>query len=425
MNAPVQIGATRRRMSHLVTPGGIEVWLVSEHQLPLVAMEFCFRQGAVGDDPSKPGTTTMLSGLMDEGAGPLDARAFHEALADRAIELRFDAGFHWFQGSIKSLTRHFDEATRLTRLALMETRLDAEPIERVRAQMLADVRHGLNDPDVVAQRAFHATAFGGHPYAQPVDGTVESLSTITRADLEAARARILNRSGLVVAVVGDIDAQTLAPLVDRMFADLPERPLPLDAAAIRPNGLGQILVRELDVPNTTFVFGGPGLLRKDPDFAAAALVNHVLGEGSFTSRLWQEVRESRGLAYSVRTRFQPLEGAPIWTGYTATKNERAREALDVIRSEIERMGRDGPTAEELEAARTYLIGAYGLRFDTSTKIANEIVNLVVDGLGVDYIDRRETLLRAVTLDDAKRVAHRLFGQSPFLTAAAGKPVPLT
>jgi zinc protease len=425
MNAPVQIGATRRRMSHLVTPGGIEVWLVSEHQLPLVAMEFCFRQGAVGDDPGKPGTTALLAGLMDEGAGPLDARAFHEALADRAIELRFDAGFHWFQGSVKSLTRHFDEATRLTRLALMETRLDAEPIERVRAQMLADVRHGLNEPDVVAQRAFHATAFGGHPYAQPVDGTVEGLTAITRADLDAARARILNRSGLVVAVVGDIEAETLAPLIDRMFADLPERTLPLEAPPMKPQGLGQVLVRELDVPNTTFVFGGTGLLRRDPDFAAATLVNHVLGEGSFTSRLWQEVRESRGLAYSVRTRFQPLQEAPIWSGYTATKNERAREALDVIRAEIERMGREGPTAEELEASRTYLIGAYGLRFDTSTKIANEIVNLIVDGLGIDYIDRREALLRAVSIEDAQRVAKRLFGQGPFLTAAAGKPVSLT
>lgn len=424
MNAPIRKPAASGRVRSVVSPGGIEAWLVEDHTVPLIAMEFSFSAGAAHEPADRCGTATMLASTLDEGAGPYDSAAFHEALADRAIELSFSNGLDWFHGSLKTLTRHRDEAVRLARLALNEARLDAEPMERVRAHILADLRYEANEPDVLASHRFFERAFPGHPYSRPTSGTIAALPLITRDDLVAFRSRILARDNLIVAVVGAIDEAQLAAALDDMFGDLPAKAdvVPVPDAVL--TGLGAVDIIDLDVPQTTFMFGAPGLKRADPDFNAAAVVNHILGEGTFTSRLWQEVREKRGLAYSVRASLHPLRKSGIYYGSTSTKNERAGEALAIIKSEIARMAADGPTAEELDNAKKYMIGSYALRFDTSTKIANQLNSIAFDGLGIDYIERRNALIAAVTLDDAARVAKRLYGEGNLLVAAAGRPVGL-
>ncbi len=412
------------RVQRVLSPGGIEAWLVEEHAVPLFALEFSFRAGSAQDAAGRAGTASLLSSLLDEGAGDLDAAAFQEALADQAVELSFHAGRDWFQGSLRTLTRNAGEAVRLTRLAVTRARLDPEAVERVRAETLAGLRYEANDPDTLASRRFFERGFAGHPYAAAPSGTVETVAAISRDDLESFRTGALARDTLVVTCVGAISAETLATYLDDIFGDLPatSRVTPTPQAAFA--GLGEVDVRDLDVPQTTFVFGAPGLARTDPDFIAAAVVNHVLGEGTFTSRLWQEVRERRGLAYSVRTWLHPLRRGPLYYGSTSTKNERAREALDIIRTEIARMAAEGPSEAELTQAKRYMTGSYALRFDTSTKIAGELMGIAFEGLGIDYIDRRNDLVMAVTPDDARRAATRVFGDGRLLVAAAGRPVGL-
>lgn len=419
--APVRHTAASGRIARVLSPGGIEAWLVEDHTVPLIALEFSFAAGTIHDAPGKSGTASMLAALLDEGAGPLDAGAFQEALAEHAIELHFSAGRDWFHGSLKTLARHRDEAVRLTRLAVNEARLDAEPIERIRAEMVAGLRYEANEPDVVASRRFFELAFGEHPYALAPQGSLASIGALTREDLEGYRRAALTREKLIVTCVGAISAADLSPILDDLFAGLPARG-GLGAVGLATlAGAGAVDVTDIDVPQTTLVFGAPGLTRSDPDFIAAAVVNHILGEGSFTSRLWQEVREKRGLAYSVRSWLHPLKRGPLFYGSTSTKNERAQEALDIIRDEVRRMGADGPGEIELEQAKRYMIGSYALRFDTSTKIADELTGIAFDGLGIDYVDRRNDLIAAVTLDDARRVAKRLYGEGDLLVAAAGRP----
>ncbi len=410
------------RVQRVVSPGGIEAWLVEEHAVPLFALEFSFRAGSAQDAPGRAGTAALLAALLDEGAGDMPAAAFQEALADRAVELSFSSGRDWFQGTLRTLARNADEAIRLTRLAVTRARLDPEAVERLRAETLAGLRYDANDPDSAASRRFFELAFAGHPYAAHPQGSVESVSAITRDDLQAFRAGALARDSLVVTCVGAVTPERLSAYLDELFGDLPASAslAPTPTAAFR--GLDAIDIRDLDVPQTTFVFGAPGLARSDPDFIAAAVVNHILGEGTFTSRLWQEVRERRGMAYSVRTWLHPLRQGALYYGSTSTRNDRAREALDIIRAEIARMAQDGPTEAELEQAKRYMTGSYALRFDTSTKIAGELMGIAFEGLGIDYIDRRNGLVAAVTLEEARRVAARLFGDGRLLVAAAGRPV---
>jgi len=276
----------------------------------------------------------------------------------------------------------------------------------------------------MASRRFFAEAYAGHPYARPSSGTAESIAAITRDDLVTMHRQIIGRGGVKVAAVGAIDATRLAESLDRAFGKL-DLATPLAAVAqTRVGNLGQRHVVDLDVPQSVIRFGMAGVAWRDPDFIPAYVLNHILGGGAFTSRLFQEVREKRGLAYSVGTSLVSHRSAAMTWGYTATKNERVGEALSVIGDEIGRLITDGPDDDELQKAKDYLTGSYALGFDTSTKIAHQLVQIAFEELGMDYIARRNALVSAVTQADIRRAAARTFADGKMLVVAAGRPVGL-
>jgi zinc protease len=405
----------------IVSKGGIEAWLVEDYAVPLIALEFAFTGGAAQDPIGKPGAATLLAGLLDEGAGPYDSEGFHHALDEDAIEISFSAGRDILSGRLQSLARNAARAFELLRLAVTEARLDAEPFERVVSQISAGLKREANDPDFVAGRSFRALAYPNHPYGLPVRGDLSTLPALTRSNLIDMRTVTFARDNLKIAAVGAIDAQALAGHLDDVFGQLPEKAslAPVSPAAFA--GTGTRHVAPIEVPQSTIRFGREGIARKDPDFIAATVVNHILGGGIFSARLFREVREKRGLAYSVYSQLSTHDHAAMFSGGTSTKNERAAESMAVIEGEILSLANDGPTEEELDKAKKYLIGSYALRFDTSTKIASQLLHLQTDGFGVEYLDERNKLIVAVTMEDAKRAAKRLFGDGKLLVTVAGQP----
>ena len=400
---------------------GVEAWLVEDYAVPVVAMDFAFRGGALQDSEGRSGTATMFSAVLDEGAGELDSEAFHRALDEKAIEISFSADRDVLTGHMRTLARETSSAFGMLALCLNEARLDDSAVERIRAQLIAGLKQEINDPDSLAAKAFRAMAFTGHAYGLPVRGDLDSVPQITRADLAAFYKHSMARDNVKIAVVGAIDATTLARELDCAFGPLPAQAMLVSAPFVSMAGVGQVQVMEVDLPQTTLRFGRPGLARKDPDFMAGMVVNHILGGGVFSARLFKEVREKRGLAYSVYTQLATYNHTHFLMGATSTKNERALESLEVIQHEIRTLGADGPEADELDKAKKYLTGSYALRFDTSTKIASQLVQLQLEGFGVDYLDQRNSLIDAVTMDDARRVAARLFGDGALLVTAAGRP----
>ncbi|HEX8417314.1 MAG TPA: pitrilysin family protein [Methylobacterium sp.] len=405
----------------VVTAAGIEAWHVESPVVPLIALAFTFEGGAAQDPEGKAGVAQMLARLLDEGAGELSSDAFQERLAARAIELSFHAGPDAVGGSLKMLVKHADEAIDLLALALAKPRFDPDAIERVRGQTIAGLRYQQNDPGVMASRRFFKEAFAGHPYGRPSSGTVESVTAITRDDLVAMHRKIIGRGAIKVAAVGAIDAARLADALDRAFGRLDEAgPLsPIERTQVQD--LGRRVVVDIDVPQSVLRFGMGGVPWRDPDFIPAYVLNHILGGGSFTSRLFQEVREKRGLAYSVGTSLVSHRACSMTWGYTATKNERVGEALAVISDEIGRLISEGPSDEELQKAKDYLTGSYALGFDTSTKIAHQLVQIAFEGLGMDYIGRRNDLVANVGQADIRRAAARTFADGRMLVVAAGRP----
>jgi zinc protease len=416
------LAAEATTIQRIVSLGGIEAWLVQEPSVPLVALDFAFRGGANQDPVDKPGVATMTTALLDEGAGELDSRGFHERVEARAIELNFNANRDQTTGGLRTLSANLDEAVELLRMALTEARFDKADIERIRDQMLSGLRRETTSPNEMASHRWWSTAFPGHPYGRPVRGTTESVSSITVGDLKDYMRRVFARDTLKIAIVGNIDAAGAGKVIDKVFGGLPAKGSLVAVPVVAPQGLGQKISIDLDVPQSVLMLGGVGISRNDPDFMAAFVVNHVLGGGSFSSRLYREVREVRGLAYSVYSALIPLDHTALFMTGTATRADRTGQTLEVLESEIRRLAETGPTEEELAKSKSFLTGSYGLRFDTSGKVAAQLVQIQLDDLGIDYIDKRNSLVQAVTMADVKRVAKRLLDGGMLITVVGRPPV---
>ncbi|MCP4381102.1 MAG: insulinase family protein [Hyphomicrobiales bacterium] len=412
--------AQAAEIEHVVSSRGVEAWLVREDAVPLIAMSFAFVGGSAQDPDDKPGVANMLSALLDEGAGSLDSEAFQLALSDNSIGLSFSAGRETFRGSLRTLLDTRQEATQLLKLALTEPRFDPQPVERMRAQILASIVATKRDPGEQAGTALMESLFPDHAYGRRTEGTAESVSAITVDDLRTYFGRIIARDNLKVAVVGAIDAEQLSTLLDEVFGDLPVKANRVGIAEVQPV-VGADISIPMAIPQTLIRFAGKGLKRDDPDFIPAFIASYILGGGSFTSRLYEEVREERGLAYSVSLGLASFDHSGVVFASTSTRSDQADTVIALIESEIMRFASEGPTEEELAGAKAYLIGSYPLRFDTSRSIASQLLGIQLDGLGIDYAERRNDLIAAVTIEDVRRAADRLFGDGEMTVVRVGQP----
>ncbi len=377
---------------------GIEAWLVEDHTVPIVTIRFVFDGGSTQDPPGKEGLANLMTGLFDEGAGDLDSEAFQTRLDTVGAEMGFEENRDGIYGTMRMLAESKDAAFDLLRLAINEPRFDQGPIDRIRGQILSGILAGENDPNTVAQTRWLRAIYGDHPYSRPHEGTKQSVTAITADDLRAAHKAMFARNGLHVAVVGAIDAATLKTELDRLFGDLPEKQV-LRPVADTGLKLAQQLQVDYDLPQTSLQMAFPGVKRSDPDFYAAALMN--------------QIREKRGLAYNVSSALVDYDHASALVIATATRSDRAGETLAVIQDVVNRMVRDGPTEQELAAAKEYLIGAYAINnLNSSSAIASTLIELQLSHLGIDYIQRRAGYINAVTLDQVKAAARKLLATEP-------------
>ncbi len=404
----------------VTSPGGITAWLVEEHSIPFVALEIRFRGGASLDAPGKRGAINLMTGLLEEGAGDMDARAFSRETEALATSFGFDVSDDALSISARFLTENREASIALLRAALMEPRFDADAIERVRGQVIANIKSNQKDPNKIASQTFDKIVFGDHPYGSSLNGTLESVAALTRDDLLEAHRNVLARDRIYVGAVGDITPEELGNLLDDLLGDLPAEGAAMPPRAEVDIPPGTTLV-DFATPQSVAIFGQPGIAQDDPDWFAATVLNRVLGGGGFESRLMTEVREKRGLTYGVYSYLMPRDLAETYLGSVSSANDRIAEAIEVIRAEWAKAAEEGITQEELEAAKTYITGAYPLRFDGNAPIANILVGMQMLGLPIDYIATRNDKVEAVTLDDVKRVAGDLLEPDNLHFVVVGQP----
>ena len=409
-------------VQEVVSDGGVRAYLVSEPAIPFLSLNLAFKRAGSATDPKgEEGLAYMVSGLLDEGAGPYDSQAFRGELDDNAITLSFDADRDGLSGELKTLSETREHAFDLLRLALSEPRFDAEPVERVRGQVLAEIKRYSTDPRYLASRVWFEQAFKDHPYGRPSRGTEASVGAIDVAGLKDFAASRLAKDNLFIGVAGDITADALKPLLDEAFGGLPATSKAPEVANTEIKSAGPVLVERLDIPQSVVMAGKAGIPRQDPDYYAAYVANYILGGGGFSSRLMEEIREKRGLAYGAYSYLYDLDHGPVWVASVATRNDAVAESVRLIRQEMARMAAAEVGEEDLKDAKTYLTGSFPLRLTSNSQVAGTLVAMQTSDLGRDYLDKRNGYIEAVTLDDVKRVAKRLF-EGDLLVSVVGDPV---
>lgn len=408
----------------ITSDGGINAWVVEEPSIPFVALEIRIRGGASLDVEGKRGAVNLMMGLLEEGSGDMTAQEFQAKRESLAASFGYRAYDDTISLSAKFLTENQDDALALFKQSLVSPTFDQDAIDRVRAQVISGINSDAKNPNRIAGAFFDEAAFGDHPYGSSMDGTIESVSTLTRDDMFDAHRNVLTRDRLFVSVVGDVTADAVGPMLDDLLGSLPDEgpALPDDVDF----GLaGGVTVIDYETPQSVALFGHAGIERDDDDFFAAYIMNQILGAGGFESRLMNEVREKRGLTYGISTFLVPKFHAEMMLGQVASANETITEAIEVTRSEWARMADEGVTAEELETAKTFLTGEYPLRFDGNGEIADIMVGMQMIGLPPEYVINRNDYIEAVTLDDINRVAGELLDPEALHFVVVGQPEGLT
>lgn len=401
------------------SPGGVSAWLVSDSTVPIVVMRAYWRGGTAVEPAQLTGVTGVMADMMTEGSGPMDANAFKERLQELNMSVGFATGWDGVAMSMTTLSENLDPAIEMARLALNEPRFDAEPLARIKRQMIVGLRTRETNPSYLANLALDQALYPDHPYARRTSRP--AVDAITRATLQERRAATFNRASLQVTLVGDIDEAAAGRLLDTIFGALSQGAAPAEPADAMLRAPTPLIVRTLPQPQSLVLFAGPGIQDEDPDWVPLAVANYILGGGGFSSRLMAEVRESRGLVYGIGTGPSVREHVAVIRGSAQTENGDVRQAIEVTRAEMARLYNEGATQTEVDDAITYLTGSFALDLDSNAKIASVVHSYQAAGRDIGYINRRNDLIRAVTREDVNRVIRRLFNPEAFTFVVVGQP----
>ena len=399
-------------IQEVTSASGIKAWLVEDYTVPIISLSLEFRGGSSTDPTGREGLSSVLTAMMDEGAGDLDTAALKAELEALGIEMGFSTDRDSVSGGMRLVRSDIDRAFELLAMVLQKPRFEEASLERVRAGFVSAAKRALTNPQAIMGTAMRESLFADHPYGRPSRGDVASLSAITRDDVINHHNMLMTRQNLVIGVVGAISPEQLSEKLDQTFAALPQKSdLPVIEEVQPKFGFREHI--PFDSPQTLVSLSLPGKKRKDPDFFAAYLVNHILGGGSFSSRLYDEIREKRGLTYGISSSIATNDHAAYLGAGFGTRSDQAAQALDLMLAEIGKLAKEGPTAEELEMAKKFVIGSYAINnLDTSSKIADVLVGLQSSGLGKNYITDRVAFINSVTLEDTRRVAAEMLGSDP-------------
>ncbi|HEV2676477.1 MAG TPA: pitrilysin family protein [Aliidongia sp.] len=413
-------------VERVVSPGGIEAWLVEDHSQKVISLGYAFHTGAANDPADKTGLTEFVASTLDEGAGDLDSQAFQGKLEDLSSSISFEPSQDFFEGKVHTVSPHRDEVFDLLRLSLTQPRFDEAAVARVRDQIAKAIAARAEEPNALAGKIWWRANFPDQPYGRPVMGLAKTVAGITADDLKAYVQSRFGRDRLKVAVVGDLTPNELKALLDRTFGSLPATSTePVVAADASPAAGGSLLLVKKPVPQSIVLFGQPGLVIADKDYYTFLVVNNVLGGGTFSTRLEHAVREERGLAYSIGTGLANYDHAALLFGQAGTQNAKVGETIAIVRQEWARFAAQGPTDKELKDAKTYLEGAYALGLDSTLSIAERLLFFQTHGLPIDYFDRRKGLIEKVTLADARRVAKAVLDPAKLSFVVVGDPAGVT
>lgn len=416
------IEASKVKVIEFNTPKGLKGWLVETKDIPVLSLSICFKNAGSKTVPKdKIGLTSFLEGILSEGCGPYDSAAFKKLLIEKNINFYINSSSDTFEIGFYAPKATVKEAFHILKLILTQPRFDPLPFQRVKQQLLTMLNQALHSENAVGNDLMNRRAFAVHPYSQSIVDTLEGIKNLTPDSFRHFIKDHFTKDQIIITAAGGLDPTTLSDLLDQTLNDLPEKASHLPLQDIETISPGTILVEAMDIPQSSIIFYQPGIARQDPDFYAAFILNKILGEGAFDSRLWDEVREKRGLVYGISTAISWLAHTNYIMGITATRNENVSQVVEIIKKEWTKVRDYGVTAEEVEFIKNKAIGSYPLAFGSTYQIVRLLQTYQLDKLGPDFINERNGKLAAVTLEDVNRVAKKLLIPEKLTFIIVGKP----
>jgi zinc protease len=408
-------------IQHWQNASGAKVYFVENHDLPILDVSVNFAAGSSRDTADKAGVAGLTQGLMALGAAGMSDDQISGRFADLGAMLGGDFDLDRAGLKLRTLSsdRERNGATELFASLLQKPDFPAGVLDREKARTIAGLREAATQPDSISDKAFSKALFGSHPYGLSELVEPETVEKITRDDLAAFYRQYYTRNGAVVAIIGDISRPQAELLAEQLTAGLPEGPAP---AAIPPvpnltQGAEQRIPHH--AAQSHILLGQPGIKRGDPDYFPLYVGNYILGGGGFVSRLTEEVREKRGLAYSVYSYFMPMrEAGPFQIGLQ-TKKEQTNQALSLVRDTLKKFVKDGPTAKELKAAKDNLVGGFALRLDSNGKVLDYLSVIGFYGLPLTWLDDYVGQINKVTLTQVKDAFARRIKPGQMVTVVVG------
>ena len=412
------------RIEHWTLANGVRVYFVEARELPMVAMQVVFDAGSARDPIGKQGLSLMTAGLLNEGSGDLDIDAIATRFEGLGAEFSAGSDRDMLSVALRSLSDRalLDPAVDLAAQLLRAPSFPADSLTRERAQALLGLKQASQSAGDVGAKAFFAQLYETHPYAYPSQGSEAGLQAITRADLQTFHARHLVGGNAVLALIGDVSRRDAEALAKRLVGALPagEKITPLPKVADLAPSRARAEMQITHPSSQTHIFlGAAGMGRNDPDYFPLFVGNYVLGGGGFVSRLTKAVRDQRGLSYSVHSYFQPLREPGPFLLNLQTRNDQTREALNVVREVLAAFIKEGPTAEELSAAKMNLTGGFPLRIDSNRKIAEYLTLIGFYNLPLDYLNRFIARVEAVTPEQVRDAFQRRIHPQHMVTVIVG------
>jgi zinc protease len=406
--------------TRFIAPNGMTVLVLEQHFLPIVEIHALIKAGAAQDPPEKAGVANLVASLLDEGTTTRSSRQLAEQIDFVGGSLAVQAGEDYTTASARTLKKDIDLGFTLLADILQHPAFPKQEFERVRSQILGEISSDNDDPGHVAMKAFNQLVFQNHPYRWPVNGTEETLSKITLAEVLSFYTKEYLPNQVILAIVGDVTAEQATTLVQTHFGSWKKGAVPYRAVK-KPTAIDKKTVQliEKDLTQSTIVIGHPGISRTNPDFYAVTVMNHVLGAGGFSSRLMDSIRDKQGLAYGIMSHYDArVMPGSFWINLQ-TRTETTNQAISGVLIEMKAI-REAPVSDqELADAKAFLMGSFPLRLDSTSKLAQVLAQVEFFGLGFDYFSQYPKWIERVTKEDVQRVAKQYLDPQHYALVVVG------
>lgn len=399
---------------------GIDLWVLEDKSVPVISVDFSFKGGIAQDPEDKLGRTDFLAAMLTQGAGDYNSSAFQKKLSDLSISLGFNNGRDYFYGSLKTLRKNQDEAWELLRLSLSEPRFEKEDMARLRTKLIASLKQNKASPSWQLWRNFNDTYYGDYPYGKPSAGTIETLEAITADDLRAFMRDYFAKDGLTIAFAGDISLNEAEEIVLDVFGRLSDETVYTPLEPFEAENFAREIHIPMDIAQNFILMGRPMPFDEDhPDWAAAQIANYLIGGGSFSSLLMEDIRSEKGLTYGISSSLLTQKYADLFVIQTSTAAKNLGVMKSAILESLNKVVSDNFKDDQIEKAKAYLIGSLPLSLTSTDDLSNAYLALQNKGLAPDYFEKRETALREVSTDDVRRITAQLLSDFSFQTVIVG------